>query len=309
MGGATSTNISTQAVDSLMSVINESTATTRSVLNQSQLLNAHAKNGSTIVIDQANLRQAAQINVAGYQQIVSSTNLDAKVREAAEQLAKTQTQMFSLSSAQSKNISNAYINLGQQVVNAARSECSNITTQTGVVDLSAVDSSTVVVGTLNWEQTFNGIVNCVQKASNVSSAKAELDQALKQAGISKVESPFGSLAIIIIAIVLLVLIGGGIALYFLFKTSSSNANALAGALGGSGAGASGSSGASRLLGGSGAGASGSSSLGGLLGGSGAGASGSSSLGGLLGGSGAGASGGRGGLAALAPLLESGIVPV
>lgn len=210
MGNVTTTeNRSTQVVDTLMQVVNDNTAVCRSALTQEQIINLAATGqGSQIIIPTITGDQAARINTQCYQTAINNTDLENRILQAAQQEAIAITQTLSLPSVTDTiAVNDAVTNLAQQIINATRQDCSNLSRQSQILNIAAAgQQSQVFVDSVNWSQTYDSILSCVQNSDSVSRAKNNLDQVINQYSKTEQKNTFGSLFLIIGIVIVVIII-------------------------------------------------------------------------------------------------------
>jgi len=210
MGNVTTTeNRSTQLVDTLMQVVNDNTTTCRSALTQEQIINLSATApGAQIVIPTITGNQAARINTQCYQQNINSTDLENKILQAAQQEAIAITQTLALPSiTDTLAVNDAVTKVAQEIINATRQDCSNLSRQSQVLNIQAAgQQSQIFVDSVNWNQTYDSILSCVQNSDSVSRAKNNLDQVINQYAKTEQKNTFGSLFLIIGIVIVVIII-------------------------------------------------------------------------------------------------------
>ncbi len=207
MGRNVTENYSDQVINSTMDVINSNTALCRSSISQDQLLNVVATGpGSVVDIGDVRWRQAVAINSECYQTALNSTNLEANISQRAMQEAEAIGQALSVTSTVARNINDSVMNLSQSVINATRQECGDLSRQAQAASIRAEDGGRVNVATLDWSQTFDGVITCVQNTRSVTDAKTQLEQVLAQEGVAETQDTFGRLGIIIAIVVVVIII-------------------------------------------------------------------------------------------------------
>uniref|UniRef100_A0A6C0BMD0 Uncharacterized protein n=1 Tax=viral metagenome TaxID=1070528 RepID=A0A6C0BMD0_9ZZZZ len=208
MGTSVSVNRSDQVIDSVQEVINQTTAACRSSTTQEQILKIRATGpGSQININELNLAQAALINGTCYQNTINSNNLENRVQEVARQQATTISQALQLPSVQlNENLYALTLNLANRVVNANQQECGNLTQQRQVGEFIAEEGGQFNLGSLNWQQTADSILTCVQNSQAVNNAKNELDQFIDQNSKGQVQNNLTWIVVVIAIIIIIIVI-------------------------------------------------------------------------------------------------------
>ncbi len=217
MGNARSKNIVDSTVESYINVINEVTQQCVVPINQKQETNISGNRGSIVDIGKIGGKQHVSLDFTCFNDAKVIEEIDRKITNEADQVAKATTQALNLDpgSKKAKNVATLTTTLGTSIVNAYADTCAQTVSQAQLVNIQNNDGSIVRVGDINFEQTFDGIVQCIQNVESVSSVKEELEQTIDQEAEAKTSSFM--IGLIIFGIVIVVLIVGLI-IFFVFRT-------------------------------------------------------------------------------------------
>lgn len=204
MGNAIATNISNEIIQSMVNSSNSALQNCQVDDSQIQTEEINGVTGGTFYNDwsQKFVLRTDCSSDDKFQNTVSTS-----IQQKAQQLAKSISQQFELSSAESANISNELANLSVQVSNSFIQNCYTSGIQLQVV---VVQDATNVVVNNNLSQYNETVANCVSKDQAVNSTIENIQQAVSQTATSTVESFLSGLIGVIIAIFALI----GIIIFF-----------------------------------------------------------------------------------------------
>lgn len=228
MGNVQTSNEADQIVEALMSVVNTTSQECRSGLIQEQIINLNPSGaGSVVDIDSIIGTQAAAVDTQCFQSSVNSSSLENDMEQVINQQMDVINQTFSLTSTASSNINRAIVNLKNEVLNDTRQTCSNLARQSSVFSAAPTAGGVVRLGTLDWNQTFEGITTCVQDSTNVVRAKNTLQQLLDQENKVEVKSNLTTIFLIIGIAIAVIIIAIVIGLIFIAPQVASTASSVA----------------------------------------------------------------------------------
>lgn len=174
------TNIVNNSINAFTSVTTETIQTCQSIVNNNQNLIVTASGGSTVDISNIDFSQTDSTNMACVASNQVSTDLDTNMAQTAAQVADAINKGLGVSGSAATNITNLTTTLGQAIQTNFNQTCQNIINNDQTATFTATGSSTILVGTLTYNQTVKSFVNCLQNSSAVTSAKTALSQAVTQ---------------------------------------------------------------------------------------------------------------------------------
>ncbi len=215
MGGQTYASNTVEAgISVAVNAIIESTQICQSRVLQSNDLNIVGNRGSVINIGAIDWSQVISLNETCSQSAQSSLSIDNTLDQTIKQIAAATSQAFeaSVNSTDAQNISESWERIGEKIKIAYTQTCQELLVQQNTANISDSVSSRITLASLNWSQSTDSVVNCVQKTAAVVDLKNKLVQDIEQKATATVESLLGGLIgiiIIIIIIIAVVVLGGG----------------------------------------------------------------------------------------------------
>lgn len=220
MGSATSRNEVSITNTAMLSAVRNVINKCGSSVNANQVLDIVGNSGKVKLKD-VNFNQAANVSFTCLQSNDTKTDLSNEIDNVVKQQSESISQFFQLSSSKSENITRLVNNMGIAIENAFNNECINTQSlyQTAQIRYNTGD---IVVGNLNFKQSVDDVVNCVQNNKDVISARNSLDNALNQESKATTKGLLDFLLggfgwIIIIVIVIIIIIIAGVAVFFIFQ--------------------------------------------------------------------------------------------
>lgn len=229
MGGTTSKNEVDITNTSMINAVRSITNKCSSAINSNQVLDIVGNTGKVNTGD-VNFNQAANVNFSCLQSNDTKTDLSNQIDNVVKQQSQSISQFFQLSSSKSENVTNLVNNLGISIENAFNNQC--ITTQS-LYQTAQIRYNTgdVTTGNLNFKQSVDDVVNCVQNNKDVIDAKNALQNSLNQQSTAQTKGLFDFLFgswgwLIIVAIVIIILIIAGVAAFFIFQQRKTSEKAI-----------------------------------------------------------------------------------
>lgn len=209
MGGASSRNAVTNAINQIANVYNTSTqdCTTKS----SNVINIVSKNncGGDIVISGIKTDQISALDIKCLQENAATNNIDQNLKSIIDQQAEAIAQQFQLGSADTENLVNQFITVAttiknnfNQAINANLSNVVNVPSE--ILDCAEKNSGgNIIIKDSEFKQDIAATLNAAQQSESINAIKQTLETALAQKAKAKVEPLFGGLALIVIAFVII----------------------------------------------------------------------------------------------------------
>jgi len=186
MGGTQSRNIVDNTVNSFLNVCNDTISNLHASENCTQginIQNCDNINLSDISMDCMEISEGTSVLTSQ-----NYNDIEQKINESIEQIAKTINQNFSLNptSTNANNTTQLVTNLGQSIFNTFKQDCKNqmVTNQT----LAVSGCKDLNVQRISFSALQKSIQSCVGNSSNVTKAKQDLEQHLKQFAKSEVQN-------------------------------------------------------------------------------------------------------------------------
>lgn len=219
MGHSSSKNSASSITNSLLSVVNQTTQSCVTPVSQNQVASFNATGpGSVNNVGDIDWSQFVTIQSGCTLSTSTINNLNNDIQQAAQQAATTTNGALGLDvgSQSAANITNLTANLATAISNAYQSSCANIITQSQNVSFNATDGGVNNAGDLNWSQTQNDVINCIENNSQVTTASNNLQQAIDQTAKSSVSDLTIIIILIVVGIVVLLIVG--LVIFFLMKS-------------------------------------------------------------------------------------------
>lgn len=210
MGGSSSKNTSTTLNQIVNSAITNSIQNCASGVSQNQVLSVIGNNNQNVNLGDLDWTQAATIDAQCLQSSSVQNTLSTNLQNQLQQFSTSQSTIAALSQTQSANVNNLTNQLANEVVNQFNKNCSNPASLTQLFQIEYNNGGSVNTGTLNWNQTTQNIVNCVQNDQVYTNLSNQIANAVGQSSSAKTQSLlgsiFGSIGNIIIILVVIVVI-------------------------------------------------------------------------------------------------------
>nr|QBK90613.1 MAG: lipid membrane protein [Pithovirus LCPAC104] len=214
MGNAFSTNTVNDVVDILVNIVISATQNCQTTISQNQVLNISGNTGVTIDLGKIDWSQVINYNLSCISQVDTQTNIDQNLQEEIDQISSSINQAFNLSgTTEADNILNILTKLSDQIKISFNQTCKNIFQQDQVFNITGNNDSQIKT-TLNFNQSVDGALQCIQEDSAVQQIKEELRQQIAQKSSVEVESLLAGF------ITFMIIIGIVIA-FFIFRPDKS----------------------------------------------------------------------------------------
>lgn len=125
-----------------------------------------------------------------------STNMDAAIQQQADSVS----QMFQLSSAESDNVTNITQELSTAVAESFSQNCASTLDNRQIISCS--NSSGVFVKRVDFDQTIQATLSCIQNNESITKLTNELSTAISQTASAKTEGLFSWLSNLIMLIII-----------------------------------------------------------------------------------------------------------
>lgn len=198
MGNIHATNTLNSVISNSVTILNQSTETCRTTLQQE--IDININKCSTVNIIGINFNQSGSISTKCAESNSAKNNVKSEIDSEFKQAATAINQALSLNpgSTSSNNITNLMEQLSVNIQNEFTQNCINsvVNKDTISVTCSGKDG-TANLEYLNFNQTANSISNCTLSSTSVNSVITQIKTIISQTAISKV-APLFSLGFIII---------------------------------------------------------------------------------------------------------------
>lgn len=211
--GTSSRNAVNETVKVMTQISNTATTDCVYTINQDQSLTVNASGGSTVSITDANFMEFANVDQKCVSTVATNSKVKSQIESQIKQIATSISQAFQLPSGgdSSSNLDNILENLKTAVANAYTGTCSQNFNQTETATFNASGGSTITVGVLNYNDTFQSVQDCIFQDDAVTQASNVVQNTISQKAKSEVESIFGpllALLLIVILVVVVITLGG-----------------------------------------------------------------------------------------------------
>lgn len=210
MGGSSSKNTSSTINQIVNSVITSSIQNCATGISANQIASIVGNNGTTVNLGDVNWSQAATVDAQCLQSSSVQNTMSTNLQNQLQQFATSESTIAALSSSQTANVVNLTNSLANEVVNQFNKNCSTPTSLTQLLQIQYNNGTVVNAASLNWSQTTQSIVNCVQNDQVYTNLQNQISNAVSQTSKSKIDSLlasiFGSLTNFIILIVVIIVI-------------------------------------------------------------------------------------------------------
>jgi len=203
MGAALSVNIANEMVNAMVSDNNSAKDNCSIDTSQIQSQNINGLNGGTFI---NNWNEYAITDA----QCVQSDNFSNSVSQStllkAEQLAKSISQQFQLSSSAAFNLTNLAANLAVTVSNSFTQDCYANTTQQQLQTVNNTNGGGTTGGITggfvynNWNEYSQSALDCISKDQAVNNIQQQIQLAVQQSASATVENTLAQILGIIFAI-------------------------------------------------------------------------------------------------------------
>lgn len=233
MGSSSSSNVVNSTTNALLKVVNSTTQQCVSPLSQTQVASITAKGGSIVNLGTIDWSQVVSVKSNCALSASTKNTLSQSLTQTAQQTATASNSALGLDlgSQGANNIVKYTNNLATTIDNAYTAQCGNLVNQVQAVNFNATDGSVINAGSLNWSQTQDAVLSCIQKNADVTNATQNLTQAVDQVAKTSVSGLFFLILFIIIGIVILAIIGAVI-FYVMKQQKQSQASTAKGTGGG-----------------------------------------------------------------------------
>lgn len=166
----------TSVINTLLNVVRQSTQQCVSSVNQNQIANISGRSGEIVNLGNIDWNQTVAINQGCILSDTTVNTLSNNLQQQAQQ--ETQSIITTLGidpqSAEAQSIGKAINDLASAIANAYQNPCGHMAT------VSQVMSFDNTLGSVNWTQTQDTVISCINNDNGVQMAKNELLQALHQ---------------------------------------------------------------------------------------------------------------------------------
>ena len=133
-----------------------------------------------------------------------NTRIKNNIKEVVSQIAKAISQSLDLNpgSTDSKNVTNIMNKIGIKVSESFIQNCKENITEGQTLNIS--DASEIVLINVNFKESINETINCVQKVIDKNYFANKLDLKVLQKATSKVKGLLGALGFIIVVIIVII---------------------------------------------------------------------------------------------------------
>ena len=211
MGSTYSKNAVNAAINVISNVAISATNTCQTVYSQEQGFSVCANN-SNVDIGNISFNEAIYTNIDCLNDPTVLTTINNDVSQTISQVATAISQAFQLPTGgtDAQNVANATVDIANSVVEAFNQTCNVTLTQNQNVSICG-SNNTVIVGDVNFNETIDSTVSCIQKVLSENGVTNKVSQAVSQTATAKVDSILGAILmilIIIVVMVILVMFGG-----------------------------------------------------------------------------------------------------
>ena len=225
MGSSSSSNVVDSTTSALLNVVNSTTQQCVSPLSQTQVASITAKGGSIVNIGTIDWSQVVSVKSNCALSASTTNNLSQSLTQTAAQTATSSNSALGLDlgSQAANNIVKYTTNLATTIDNAYVAQCGNLVNQVQAVNFNATDGSVINAGSLNWKQTQDSVISCIQNNTDVNNATQNLQQAVNQVAKTSVSGTFFLILFIIIGIIVVIIIGAVV--FYVIKSQKQNQGA------------------------------------------------------------------------------------
>ena len=214
MSSAYASNTVEDATNILIRVAVDATQNCQTQISQDQILNVVAKDGSTINLNDVTVTQIISTDMGCISTTTTQNNISNSLKQAVSQLSKAITQAFAItpSSSIAENVTKLLTNLSTEIQISFNQTCKNVIAQNQIVNIKAINGSKINAYDLNFNQTIDDVIDCVQNNTSVNSVKNQLIQQIEQKAEAIVQSILGPLFAILLIILIVIgfIIFGGV---------------------------------------------------------------------------------------------------
>ena len=211
MSNSLAQNTSNVSVETMVSVINSSVLNCNNTSYQNQEITVKQGDGSTFN-GTINWDEAVSLDNACLQTTVNDTSIQNDIDQAISQLSTAIRQQFgALTAAEAINVENSLVKVGVIVKNTYTTTCNQSVFQQQSLDIQQGNRSVATLY-LDWKETAQSQVDCVQNNSSVTDAKDDITQELEQAAKAVIENfltPLLIIAVVVLAIFIIIIFIGG----------------------------------------------------------------------------------------------------
>jgi hypothetical protein len=159
-------------------------------------------------------KQIIITNIKCAQSDTVQNQINNDISETSSQIANAITQALSItpSESQANNVGTIITNLGTQISETFTQKCVLNLQNNQTLDIQNNAGANLVIGSIDFEQDVNNVIQCIQQDSAVNDLATQLKVAISQSATAKEDSLIGALVFIllILLVVVIVLISGGV---------------------------------------------------------------------------------------------------
>ena len=203
MGNAVTKNIINQHMSASVKVLNDTVQNCGTQMTQEQLLDVAGSGNTVRHVDFSSMMSA---DISCSQTASVQNDISQKLSSKMEQMAKSIMGAISLNpgNAEATNISKASLALGTTIRNSFNQNCGSSLNSNQTLKVGGNNNT---IEFISYKQAASIVKNCVQNSSAVTSAKQDLEAAIKQVATAEKKG----LSLMMLVVIILGIIG---ALYF-----------------------------------------------------------------------------------------------
>lgn len=217
MSSSYASNTVNDGVKISVNVLNEATQNCQTQVLEAQDISIEDNTGVTVDIGDINWSQVISLNDQCTQTSTTQNSISNSLEQTISQISKAVGQAFSIpgNSAQSENNTKLWTDIGTTITNTYNQKCKQLLINEQTVNIKDNTDSKVIIGNLNWDQSTDAMISCIQNDESVTSVKNKIVQNIEQKATAVIEgllSGLFTIILIIIVIVGVIILGGGKAL-------------------------------------------------------------------------------------------------
>lgn len=217
MSSSYASNTVNDGVEISVNVLNEATQNCQTQVLESQDIVIKDIKNSTVNIGDINWSEVITLNDKCTQNSTTQTSISNSLEQTISQISKAVGQAFSIpgNTAQSSNNTKLWTDIGTTIQNVYNQKCKQLLIEQQTFILEDVTNSRIDIANINWSESTNAMIACVQTDESVTSVKNKIVQNIEQKATAVIESLLSGLftiILIIIVIVGVIILGGGKAL-------------------------------------------------------------------------------------------------